>query len=288
MDRLEKERLALFVPGLYTYVSRYPRVSVFLLVNLAYTTTVGILYAEAYRYRGWKAYLSSDLWSHAAWYVVLFVLFFLVYEMGYIHNDTVAVRKEPHPKYRLSGMPPLSLVGASFLFRFASFSGILSYLYVARNWAYAPYFAAYAALMLVVFYVHDTVPKRYRLGTIFFLRCYRATAPLASVMALTQDIALPISIYAVAFSGYNVLSYLSVNKNSFSLCTNTQRTLELYSPRTRTLAISGTVTILALVAAGLGQLSVWHALTFSLLCTTYMVALYLVQTHSAFKSYSFS
>ncbi len=58
MDRREKERLALFVPGLYTYVSRYPRVSIFLLVNLAYTTAVGILYTEAYRYQGWEAYLS--------------------------------------------------------------------------------------------------------------------------------------------------------------------------------------------------------------------------------------
>lgn len=289
MERARLEKVSLFIPFLYTYVSRYPRVLLFLLINVAYPTAPGILYYEYRSFSGGIAtYLHDTLPIHIGWYLILYTLFFLMYEIGYIYNDNVTVRSELYAKRRLETTFGNGTLLAAFATRGVLFCLLLAYLSFVVSWEHGASFLSFTLLMLAVFMIHNSIEKLYRITTISILRGFRATMPLFAAIASSHEVAIPLLLYATSFSAYNLISYVVVNNEAFDIEIEKSRLRSLYTPWMRTVYISLGVVLLCSLASIMKYITWNVAGEFSLLCITYMALLYVIQSHSRFRDYHFS
>lgn len=176
--------LLTYIPGLYYFLSRrFALPSVFLkelLPLLILSLSLG----------GSTTHLLISLYS-------LYVL----YEIGIIYNDFVAVHKEANGTKRIA-------VGVSYnlsifiLIRVFLFAWLILKYFPIANYAIT---MSVSLALLLLFYIHCTFPPQKRALTMFSLRAHKAL--LYALLALPQALVLSITLLFLTQHVYSVFCY---------------------------------------------------------------------------------
>lgn len=105
-----------------------------------------------------------------------YIAFISIYELGYFANDIYAVRYEENPRLRIKNFNPSNTtITIWVLFRLAVFASVCHYLQLWDNVAWWVYYAALA----IVYYLHNTLKnKQLKVTTFFQLAFFRFFAPV--------------------------------------------------------------------------------------------------------------
>jgi len=245
-DRSKKERSSLFIPIYYSFISRGRTLKMLFGLYFLYTACLPMLFIElVYLHQnGLNQYISKIFPEHLAIYISLYFLFFLVYEIGYIYNDVISEKKEGVNTGRLHSSISDGLVYSSLAFRALLLLSAFGLLWLFYEWEHLYHFIAYNAVLLIAYHVHNSIPKPYRLVTIFYLRIYRVTYPVFFFLCAKGPLAYPIISYAVVLSAYNVLTYLGVNYEEFGLSESNIFSKYYHNCKTRTVFFITNIIIL--------------------------------------------
>ncbi len=236
-DAVLKEKLSLFIPGYFTYRSRTPSIPIFMGVYFIYPVSILLSFIELLYLidNGINQYFSHIFLEHLFLYLLYYFCFFTIYEIGYIFNDAISVKSENHPKKRLSPSLNRALVYCSTIFRILLF--VLLYFlfnsYLEPNQGYT--FILINTFLIIVYYVHNSIPKPFRIFTIFYLRLMRSIYPLLYFMLTDTKILTLALIYGIVFAAYNVITYIVINYDSFYLKSDEMIKKLYYNPRFRTI-----------------------------------------------------
>ncbi|QIX62523.1 hypothetical protein HER32_15585 [Hymenobacter sp. BT18] len=109
-------------------------------------------------------------------FVLAYLAFISIYEIGYLGNDVYSVRTETNPRRRVKDFDPSdATVGIWVLVRVAAFVGISWYLDVLTN----PLWLAFYGVLAVFFYLHNVLKeKELKVMTFVNLAFVRYFAPI--------------------------------------------------------------------------------------------------------------
>jgi len=220
MTSLEKkERISLYLPCLYTYISRTRSIKVTLIIYLFYTAGLPMLFIELWHFLQYSAntYLTEVLPEHVAMYLISFFMFFIVYEIGYIYNDIISEKWEGSSTGRLRTIKNGKEVWSSTLFRLSLWTIIVVILDNFTKWGRTKEFIIFNILLLSIFYAHNNIIKPYRIVSIFYLHLFRVLYPLFFLLGININTTIATMIYAIVLSLYNVLTYIGVNYEAMKI-----------------------------------------------------------------------
>jgi len=118
---------------------------------------------------GYESFFSTDTIPLAFLALSLYVLFFSVYEAGYLYNDCVAVKRESRPTYRFSACENIYRVMAVKTAAFV----LLSLFVGSVSRVTASLFVSMSLAALVLSLIHSNLREKWRGLTYFWLECLR-------------------------------------------------------------------------------------------------------------------
>ncbi|HPR42071.1 MAG TPA: hypothetical protein PK718_05935 [Candidatus Methanofastidiosa archaeon] len=277
-DRSVKERMSLFIPGYYTYLSRGRTLKMLFGLYFLYTSCLPIMFIELFHiyHNGLEEYITGTLPMHVAVYLLFCFLFFLVYETGYIYNDVISEKMEKVDSGRLGSSIKRRYVPISTIFRLAVLAAFLLLAWQYTEWPYVEHFALFNIILIGVYYVHNNVVKAYRLPTIFYLRIYRVIYPVFYFLCADGVLTFPVLSYALVLSAYNVLTYLGVNPVEFRLEKDNLFERFYHNGRVRALFFMSNIALLNLFGVVMLGQRVGTSLSFTLLASAYVLATYVL------------
>lgn len=122
-------------------------------------------------------------------FLMSYLAFICIYEIGYIINDCVSIRYEQNPRKRVKELnPPNLLIIFWIVIRIASFILITFLLQQVDTWQWWIFYL----ILVLVFFVHNILRiKQYRVFTFMclaFLRFYAPLFPFASMAFLANTL----------------------------------------------------------------------------------------------------
>jgi len=151
-------------------------------------------------------YFTAYDWQSALLHFVLaYMAFISLYEIGYLGNDVYSVRKEAKPRRRVKDFDPSDTVVLLWIgFRLAVFGTISWYLGVLTN----PLWLAFYAALAVFFYLHNALKdKELKVMTFVNLAFIRYFAPIFIFLTPTQLAILAAPVF-LNYVFYRTLMYM--------------------------------------------------------------------------------
>jgi hypothetical protein len=151
-------------------------------------------------------YFTNYDWQSALVHFVLAYLAFIsIYEIGYLGNDVYSVRKEDKPRRRVKDFDPSDAVVLLWIaVRLAAFGLISWYLHVLTN----PLWLAFYLVLAIFFYLHNALKdKELKVMTFVNLAFIRYFAPIFIFLTPAQLMLLAAPIF-LNYVFYRTLMYM--------------------------------------------------------------------------------
>lgn len=151
-------------------------------------------------------YFTNYDWQGALVHFVLAYLAFIsIYEIGYLGNDVYSVRKEDKPRRRVKDFDPSDAVVLLWIaVRLAAFGLISWYLHVLTN----PLWVAFYMVLAIFFYLHNALKdKELKVMTFVNLAFIRYFAPVFIFLTPAQLMLLAAPIF-LNYVFYRTLMYM--------------------------------------------------------------------------------
>ncbi|MFD1466673.1 hypothetical protein ACFQ48_00440 [Hymenobacter caeli] len=151
-------------------------------------------------------YFSGFDWQHSLLrFVLAYLAFISIYEVGYLGNDVYSVRHETNPRRRVKSFDPSNAVISLWvLTRVAAFAGISWYLGVWRQ----PLWLAYYAVLIIFFYLHNVLKdNELKVMTFVNLAFSRYLAPVF-IFLLPAQLMLIVAPVFLNYVFYRTLMYM--------------------------------------------------------------------------------
>lgn len=138
-------------------------------------------------------------------FILAYLAFISIYEIGYLGNDVYSVRKEAKPRRRVKDFDPSDAVVLTWvLARLLAFGIISWYLQVWRN----PLWVAFYAVLAVFFYLHNALEdKELKVMTFVNLAFVRYLAPVFIFLAPAQLMLIAAPVF-LNYIFYRTLMYM--------------------------------------------------------------------------------
>lgn len=163
----------------------------------------------------------SNSIKNILFWLLSYLGFISLYEIGYIFNDLISVRYETHPRKRLGNYNPNTLefsilIGIRLIF-FSFFTYMLSHYFDMKMW-----WVLMGALVLL-YILHNTIQyKPHKIITFFQLAFIRIIAPIVLVLSADQ-LAMIIPVYILCYVFYRSLIYM---EHKYILTLDNRRTMK--------------------------------------------------------------
>jgi hypothetical protein len=151
-------------------------------------------------------YFSGFDWQRSLWqFVLAYLAFISVYEIGYLGNDVYSVRKEAKPRRRVQGFDPSDATVAVWIgVRLLAFTAISWYLQVLTN----PLWLGFYAALALFFYLHNALKdKELKVMTFVNLAFARYLAPVFIFLTPTQLMLIAAPVF-LNYVFYRTLMYM--------------------------------------------------------------------------------
>lgn len=115
-----------------------------------------------------------EIIPHLISFLLAFVAWISIYEIGYLENDAITIKKESNPNFRIS-QEDIRFIEENFwkiaLIRLLIFIGFTSILYFFKLWSFEQIilFVSIVILCRFFFYLHNQIRSRWNILSYFFL-----------------------------------------------------------------------------------------------------------------------
>lgn len=150
-----------------------------------------------------------DVYSSIGNFLLAYLAFIAIYEIGYLGNDIYSVRYETHPRMRIKDLNPNNIqLTVWIVFRVIVFLSITHYLAL---WASYAWWAFYSAIILF-FYLHNKLrQKELKTFTFINLAFVRFMAPIF-IFLNSDHLLLIIPSVFLCYVFYRTLTYMDSKK----------------------------------------------------------------------------